>query len=156
MSKPLEIDVDAAHRHFSAACFNHAWDLIEKAGRTPEEDEEMIELALVAHWHWSQRKDCTAVNHSIAYWQISRVYAILRQGGNALRYSQLCLDVSQSGSVPPFYLGYANESRARAESVLGNQAEAKKYLQEARRLAALVVDPEEQKQLLADLDTIRV
>ena len=156
MSKPLEIDVDAAHRHFSSACFNHAWDLIDKAARTPEEDEEMIELALAAHWHWSQRNDCTAVNHSIGYWQISRVYAILGQGGNALRYSQLCLDVSQAGSVPPFYLGFANESRARAEWVLGNSAEAKQYLQEARKLAAMVTDREDQQQLLADLETIRV
>jgi hypothetical protein len=156
MSSQPEIDIAAAHRHFSAACFNHAWDLIDKADRTPEEDEEMVELALAAHWHWSQRTDCTAVNHSIGYWQISRVYALLKQGDNALRYSQLCLDVSQAGAVPPFLLGYAHESRARAEWASGNLVEAKKHLQEARRLAAMVTDQEDQKQLLADLDTIRV
>jgi hypothetical protein len=130
--------------------------LIDKANRTPEEDEEMIELALAAHWHWSQRKDCTAVNHSIGYWQISRVYAILGQGQNALRYSQLCLDVSRAGDVAPFFLGYAHECRARAELISGNLSEAKQHLQEARRLSAQVTDTQDREQLLADLDTVRV
>ncbi len=38
MAKVPDFDVVAAHKHFSASCFNKAWDLIEKKNRTPEED----------------------------------------------------------------------------------------------------------------------
>lgn len=51
MSKKPDFDMDAAHRYFSAGCFNRAWDLMEKSSRTPEEDEQMIRLALASHWH---------------------------------------------------------------------------------------------------------
>ena len=36
MAKAPEFDVSAARSYFSARCFNRAWDLIEKTGRTPE------------------------------------------------------------------------------------------------------------------------
>ena len=33
MSEQPGFDLQAAHRYFSAACFNQAWDLIDKADR---------------------------------------------------------------------------------------------------------------------------
>ena len=67
----------AAHRWFSADCFNRVWALLEKAGRTPAEDERMISLCHASLAHWRERMDCTTRNLSIGYWQLSRVYAVL-------------------------------------------------------------------------------
>ena len=50
-------DPAGAHKVFSAEAFNSAWDLIEKADRTPEDDELMISLAHASAWHWTQRED---------------------------------------------------------------------------------------------------
>lgn len=36
MEKP-NFDLDAAHRHFSVACFNQAWALLDKPDRTPRD-----------------------------------------------------------------------------------------------------------------------
>jgi hypothetical protein len=156
MSKKPDFDVNAAHRYFSAQCFNGAWGLIDKADRTPQEDEEMIRLNQASIWHWTQREDCTPTHMSTGYWQASRIYAILGQVDNARRYGQLCLDASRGEDVPPFYLGYAYEALARAESVAGSRAKTEQYLNEARKIAEQVSDPDSKKWLLDDLGTVEL
>jgi len=156
MSKKPDFDVNAAHRYFSGQCFNKAWDLIDKADRTPQEDEEMIRLSQASIWHWTQREDCTPTHMSTGYWQASRIYAILGQVDNARRYGQLCLDASRGEDVPPFYLGYAYEALARAEAVAGNRAKTDQYLTEARQIAEQVPDADSKKWLLDDLGTIEL
>ncbi len=100
MTGTPDFDLDAAHRYFSAHCFNAAWDLLDKQERTPEENEQMIRLCLASAWHWTQRADCTPTNLSVGYWQASRIYAVLGQGDNARRYGQMCLAASQSAGAP--------------------------------------------------------
>ena len=150
-----EFDLQAAHRFFAAECFNRAWDLLDKPARTPDEDEQMIRLSLASTWHWTQRDDCTPTSLSVGYWQASRIYAILGQAGNARRYGQLCLAISQGEGILPFYLGYAYEALARAESVAGNGQQRDAYLAAAREAAGRMSDPEARKALLDDLTTIR-
>ena len=154
MANEPDFDLAAAHKYFSSACFNHAWDLIDKANRTPAEDHEMIALCLASLWHWSQREDCTPTNLSIGYWQASRIYALLGQAENAMRYARLCLNVSHTSDVLPFYLGYAYEAMARAASAAKDHEQVAECLAKARRVAAAVPDPEEREQLLGDLETI--
>ena len=149
-----DFDVQAAHRYYSALCFNRAWDLIEKPDRTPDEDEEMICLSHAAMWHWMQRTDCMPKNVSIGYWQVSRIYAILGQVDNARRYGQLCLEASRVEGVPPFYLAYAYEALARSESLAGNRDQAEEYIAQARLLADKIIKTEDRQQLLDDLATI--
>ncbi len=149
-------DVKAAHRYFSVQCFNRAWELIEKMDRSPDEDEEMIRLSLASHWHWTQREDYTRASQSIAHWQTSRIYSSLGQPDNARRYGQLCLEASQGDDAGPFFLGYAYEALARAEAVAGNRAKMEDYAEKARQAAGAVPEPDDKKQLLDDLDSIRL
>ena len=155
MSEQPDFDHPAAHRYFSAGCFNLAWDLINKSERTPEENEQMLRLSLASHWHWTQRADCTQENVSIAYWQTSRVYAVLGQAENARRYARLCFEVSSGGDVPLWCLGYAYEALARTELVAGDLTSMSEYLREALGVAEAITDPETRQMLLADLETIK-
>jgi hypothetical protein len=154
MAKNIDLDKGAAHKYFSTNCFNQAWDLIDKGDRSPEDEEQMIRLSLASHYHWTQREDYNQTNASIAHWQTSHIYALLKQAENARRYAQLCLQVSQTEDVPPFFLGYAYEALARAESVAGNLQETAEYINMAKSVAEKIVKPDNKKQLLADLDTI--
>jgi hypothetical protein len=155
MADKPDFDLQAAHRFFAADCFNRAWNLIDKPDRTPDEDQQMIQLSIASVWHWTQRDDCTPTNLSVGYWQVSRIYAILGRAGNARRYGQLCLGASQAEGVLPFYLGYAYEALARAESVAGNVQRRDAHLASAREVAGRLPDPEARQALLADLATIR-
>jgi hypothetical protein len=149
MSRQADFDLAAAHRFFAVECFNRAWELMDKAERTPEEDEQMIRLSLASHWHWTQRADCTQENVSVAHWQTSRIYTMLGQTENARRYARLCLEASRDDSLPPFCLGYAYEALARAESLAGDQTQMREYLREAQRVT------ETKQMLFADLGTIK-
>ena len=154
MAKKPDFDLTAAHKFFSTHCFNKAWVLIDQSTRTPEEDEEMIRLSLASAWHWIQRDDCTQENLSVSFWQTSRIYAILEQADNARRYARLCLDASQGEDVAQFYLGYAYEALARAESLVGNTAQMEQYLNQARNIAAAMSESDEKQMLLDDLAAI--
>lgn len=149
-------DKQEAHKFFSAQCFNKAWDLIDTPVRTPEEDSMMLALSMASLWHWTQRTDCTNENLSVAYWQISRIFAILGQENNSREYGELCLKVSQDPDLPPFCLGYAYEALARAESSAGNWKKVKEYIQLARGISTKMKDPDTKKQLISDLSTIRL
>ena len=155
MAKKTNIDLQAAHKYFSAECFNQAWDWIDKPRRNKTEEDKMLQLSLASLWHWTQREDCTATNLSVGYWQVSRVFSLLRQAENAKQYGELCLETANREGVEPFYRGYAYEALARAEMVAGNEDEMEKYLILAHQVAAKLVDSEEKKGLLRDLSKIR-
>jgi len=153
MSNEPSFDVAAAHKYFSAQCFNNAWGLIEKKDRTAEDNEQMIQLGQASLWHWSQREDKTDRNMSIGCWQASRIYALVGEVDNSRKYGQLCLEYSKNDE--PFYLGFANEALARAEMVAGNRAIMNEYLQEAQKPAQAVSNSDEKQILLDDLETIK-
>jgi hypothetical protein len=155
MVKKPDFDLPAAHKYFAVECFNRAWDYIDKPARTNDQADKMLQLSFASLWHWTQREDCTPTNLSIGYWQVSRVFALLRQADNARHYGELCLEVSQKEGVESVYLGYAYEALARAESVGANEIEMERFLILAHQIAASLPDPEEKQQLLKDLATIR-
>ena len=152
MSDKPELDQELAHKFFAADCFNKAWELIDKGDRTAEDDEQMIRLVHASIYHWTQRPDCTDKNFSIGYWQASRVYVLVGQAENALRYAKLCLEITPQDD--PFCLGYAYEALARAEKLTGNEAQAQQHLEKAKEQAAQVTDTEDRKYLEGDLQSL--
>ncbi len=146
------IDEAAAHRHFSRACFNGAWMLIEKTDRTPADDEAMILMSQASLWHWSQRPDCGDRQWSVGYWQASRVRALVGHGAEAMRYARLALD--RSASQPAFYRAAAHEAMARAARVCGDVDGSREHAERARALADAIDDPEERAIIEADLDSV--
>ena len=147
-----EFDSATAHRHFSAHCFNAAWELIDKPERTPEETEQMIQRTMASLWHWNQCEDCTPTNLSIGYWQAARVYALADQADSAHKYAQLCLDITPEDD--PFCLGYAHEALARAELLAGNTTAAKEHLSKATELVRQIESAENRKLLEDDLGAL--
>jgi hypothetical protein len=109
-TKPA-FDVEAAHKHFAAHCFNRAWDLIEKKDRTSEDDRLMVALNQASVYRWLQRPDCGNEQLSVGFWQASRVQSLLGNAAEATRQGEVRL--LYSGELKPFYLGYAHEALAR-------------------------------------------
>jgi hypothetical protein len=156
MTNKTAFDLQAAHFFFSTECFNHAWTIMEKPERSHEENEEMLALAMASLWHWRQRSDCTLKNLSVSYWQVSRVFSLIGQGENARHYGELSLAASKGEGIGLYYRGYAYEALARAETVSGRIEEAKVYKHEASLIAGEISDENDRKQLLDDLDTIKI
>jgi tetratricopeptide (TPR) repeat protein len=151
MPPPPDFDLQSAHRYFSAQCFNQAWELIEKQGRTPEEDEAMIRLSQASHYHWTQREGYSPTNNSIANWQLARVYAMLGRLDSARHYADLCLQASLEEGVEAVFVGFAYEALARVEKLAGDRERAQGYLAAALEQAEKTEDDEERQMLLDDL-----
>jgi hypothetical protein len=145
-------DVELAHRHFAADCFNRAWTLAEKTDRTPADDEAMLLAASASLWHWIERADRTDRNLSIGHWQLSRIHSLLGRGADAMRHGEQSLRYA-AGS-PPFYIGYAHEAIALAALVQGNATLARDHLRQAQSFAAMVSDANDRAALEADLQSL--
>lgn len=154
MTTELSFDIQEAHRYFSAQCFNQAWDLIEREVRTPEEEEQMLNLSMASLYHWTQRPDCGSKEFSLGYWQLSRIYAITGRPDNATWYAERCREVTEDSDLPPFYLGYAYEALARAAMAGRDRQAAMGYIAQARELAKAEQSDEDRQLLLDDLATI--
>jgi tetratricopeptide (TPR) repeat protein len=125
--------------------FNHVWDLMEKEGRTPEEDAEMIRDVQAMRFHWNEVG--TARNKAVGEWQTARVYSLLKMPESAMYHAKRCLSLIKSGGegLEDFHLPSAYEGLARAYLAAGKRREAEKYLASASRLAAKIKDPEDRK-----------
>jgi serine/threonine protein kinase len=140
------------HKKLSADCFNRAWELLDLKTRSREEDAQMLFYAHASLAHWRQRQDCKTRNLSIAYWQISRVYAVLGDWHSAQVFAHLCL--AASAKEPPYYLGYAHEAMARAALQRKDFPGLENHLNSARAQAAQVTERGERQMLEKDLDEL--
>lgn len=85
----------AAHERFAAECFNACWELMEKAERTAQDDEEMLLLAHASLWHWTRRPDYGVAKRAIGHWQLSRVNCLLGRAEPALAHARLALEAAR-------------------------------------------------------------
>ena len=113
----------------------------------------MLHTAIASLWHWTQRDDSTNENLSIGYWQVSRVYNLIKQPNNARTYGLLSLQYARE--LSPFLRGYAYETLARSEMQAGNRVAMYYYLDQAREMARQITDEEDRHLLLTDLESIR-
>ncbi len=153
MADAAHFDLVAAHKHFSAWCFNRAWDLIEKPDRTEAEVRLMVALSHASIFHWISRPDCTNKNLSVGYWQASRIQALIGNAQEAIRHAQTCL--GYSANLEPFHLGYAYEALARAAGLLKDETNFADSLDRAQSLAEQVRDEHDRQLLVADLAQLR-
>lgn len=154
MADTPNFDIQGAHQYFSADCFNKTWNLMDKdGGRSTEENMEMLHTAIASLWHWTHREDVTPKNLSIGYWQVSRVYCLIKQPHNARRYGILSLKYAKE--LSPFLKGYAYETLARAEMIANNRVIMREYLAKAHELLDQIEDEEDRQVLAQDLETIR-
>ena len=145
MSKKKEDPTPGAvefHRKTAVACFNGAWDLLDKKKRSREEDLQMLLEAHASRYHWGHIGN--AHNFAIGDWQISRVYAALKLSAPALLFAKSSLDTCQRNDLKDLLLS-AYEGMARAHAVANDTAEARRYLEMARTQLVSVKDEEDRK-----------
>ncbi len=148
----VSFDINEGHIFFSTAAFNRTWEYIEQADhRSSEEDLMMLQTAIASLWHWTQREDVKAENLSTGYWQVSRVFNLLKQPDNARVYGLQALKYAEE----PFLKAYAYETLARAEMLADNRVIMMVYLEKAREMTNLVKEEEPKQLLLKDLESLQ-
>ena len=150
--KPAELNF---HRKTAIACFNEAWDYLDKKRRSPEDDLKMLQLAHASRYHWGLVGNPS--NLATGDWQLSRVYATLNEPALATRYAQSSLELCKKYRLTDME-HTAYEALARAYAVSGQPSTAQEHLLKARKLlSALNLDSEDRKIYLDQiLDTERL
>jgi hypothetical protein len=145
-------DIKKTHRKFAVDCFNGTWDLIEKVDRTPEDDARMVHMAHASRFHWGEIG--TPLNFARGDWQISRVYAILGQGENALTFAKSSLHLCIDNDFGDFDLAFAYEAAARAFAILGEEEMKNQHLALAKEAGGTIAKDGDKKYFFNELETI--
>ena len=115
----IEID-PAVRRQLAVDLFNHTWELLDKAGRTAADNDEMIHSAHASRFHWGEVPDHEPGNLARGEWLCSRVYAILGRAEPALWHARRCLAINEAASLGDWDIAAAYEAMARAHFVAGD------------------------------------
>ncbi len=130
MAEPKKFTIDEAHKAFAPGIFNRVWDLLEKADRSPEDNEIMINAAHASLYHW--RSVGEPINLQRGQWMIANVYITLGMKESALHHAQICLDLTNEHAFDDFDLSFAYEGFARAQALNGNSKDCAKYFDLAK------------------------
>ena len=144
----------ATRRQLAKDLFNHTWTLLEKADRTPAEDDEMIHSAHASRYHWGEAGVGEPVNLARGEWQCSRVYAVLGRAEPALWHARRCVALNEAGGYADWDIASAYEAMARAYLTAGDLAEMAAW--KAKATAALdgIADPDDRDLIEGDLATL--
>jgi hypothetical protein len=147
------LDTDQ-QRRLGIDLFNKTWTLMDKAERTPEEDDELLHCVHASAYHWLQAG--TTVNRVRSEWQCSHAYTVLGRAEPALHHARRCLELAEAapGELEEFDLPLAHEAMARAHALAGNEAEARVWLERARAGAAEIADDDDRAIVDADLESV--
>ncbi|MEN8173054.1 MAG: hypothetical protein ABFS03_09260 [Chloroflexota bacterium] len=146
------IDEKEYHRKFAIECFNNTWELLENNERTPDDDIRMIHMAHASRFHWGEVG--TTLNFARGDWQVSRVYAVLGLGNNALYYAKFCLHLCLENGIGDFDLAFAYESMARAYDVLNDIPNRDQLLELAQNAGDTIAKKEDKEYFFSELRTI--
>ena len=108
------------HRRFAIELFNHSWDLLELAQRSPDDDAEMLAAAFGSAYHWGVVG--TAENRALADHQIAKVASHAGHPALALHYARRALEAIELGHFGDWHVAAAYEGMARACVAAGDRA----------------------------------
>ena len=145
-------DLGGWHRKFAVETFNGAWDLIDKAGRTPAEIRAMIVTAMASRWHWDSIG--TAENKAVGDWQVAHVLSLAGYGDAALDFATAAYDSVTDNGIAGFMVASTLEGIARAHAARGDASARDDYI--ARATAALedIDDAEDRAHIASQIDSI--
>lgn len=145
-------EVESAHRAFAKAAFNGAWELIDLAERTSEQERQMLTLAFAARWHWGEVG--TPENVVVSDWQVAHVASLAGETSLATSYARAAYEQARAESLPPWLQASTAEGMARACAGQGDVAGFERFGAEARALVAALDDEEDRDLISGQLASI--
>jgi len=140
------------HRRLGVELFNHVWTLLERADRSRDEDDEMVNASHASAYHWSRAPECRSANRARSEWQLSRVYSVLGRAEPALHHARRCLEICEEHELRDWDLGFAHEALARASRAAGDDEAARRHVELA--LAIPIEQADDRELLEQDLSTV--
>ena len=139
------------HRTQAIEANNSTWELLEREGRSADDDEEMLRRAYAAAYHWQRAAGAVPANEARACYLLAKVHLAAGLAERGLHYAERCFAATSAAGLEDFDLAYAHEVRARALAAVGRDADAAAEWTSA--LAVPIADPDDRAIVEADLAT---
>lgn len=141
-------DPVATHRPHAAALYNRAWELLETADRTPEQDREMIAAAFGSRYHWQLAGGPEQI--AVGDWMIANVAARLGLADTALLFARAAVEAAEAhDEFADYVLASCYEGMARAQATAGNDAERDRYIELSKK-ALQRIEEDDDRQVIED------
>ena len=140
------------HREIAVDRFNAAWDLIDKADRSHDDDVELLLSAMTSRWHWSRVGGAEEV--ATGDWQVAHVASLLGLGDLALLFAERNLAAADLLGWTGWRLGSAHEGMARAFAACGDADGRAHHLTLANDALAAEADAGDRQVILDQLATV--
>jgi hypothetical protein len=145
---------DTDHRALAVGYFNSAWELIDTADRTPEQDRDMLGRAFASRQHWIEAGG-TAQNLAVSDWQVAHAASQARLPDVALAFARASVErVNGIEDAPAWLIASAHEGLARAHAAAGDRESYEREAQRCRDLLTRVDDEEDRTLVRSQLDAI--
>ena len=132
--------------------FNATWELIDKADRTPADDELMILRAYASRHHWGEVGE--PVHWARGEWLLARVHALAGRAEGARIHGESCLRWCEEGGLGAFDTAFGHEAIARAAALAGDEATMARHLESGRRAAEGIEGEGDRAYVLGELGTV--
>ncbi len=142
------VDSPDWHRAQGVEANNSIWELVEKADRCDDDDEELLRRAYAAAYHWQRAPYAGPENEARASYMIAKALLLTGQPEASLRSADRVLRTCRDHGLVDFDLAYAHEARARALDALGRHQDAERAWDRATSIA--ISDPEDREILDRD------
>lgn len=129
------------HKRFAIAGNNRAWELVERADRSPAEVHEMLHAAHAAAWHWARVG--TEQNEARANMLLGMAHALAGEGSLGLRYAMLAFNYFNEHEAPDWEQAFAHATLAAAARSAGNAPLHAEHYAEAERLGLAIASAED-------------
>lgn len=140
------------HRRHAIECNNPAWQLAEKPGITPDETDQLLNLAHGAAYHWGVVG--TPLHVARADMLLARAHTIAGNGDLALRHAQRSHDFLSTQDCADWEVAFSHAILAHAHCVSDHPSEHERLPSEAKALGEAIADPEDRKVFLATFEII--
>ena len=152
MADEKTFTVAQAHYYFAVDFHRQTWELLENPNRERIDDARMLDYAHASLAHW--RTSGTAARLQRGEWLISRVFAVLGDGAQALRHAQLCHELlgNNAAEMESFDYAFAYEAIARAYAVSGQRAEALRFIEKAQKAGEAIQEQEDRETFFAEFN----
>lgn len=142
----------AARRLEAVAAFNRAWELIDSACRTTDEDDEMLAAAFASWYLW----DSVGVEEqrAVGDWQIAHVASVLGHADLALRWAKRALERAIQNGWTDWRLASCYEGMARAYATAGNGRERDHWVVLARAVLDSLDDADDRELIASQLASV--
>jgi|HubBroStandDraft_1064217.scaffolds.fasta_scaffold33834_3 hypothetical protein len=136
------------------AAFNGAWDLIDLAERTPEQEREMLLSAAASRYLWAAAGGEGGEQAlAIGDWQVAHVLSLMGAGDLALKFASAALDRVRANGWTDWRLASAEEGMARAYAAIGDRDARDRHAQACRHLLTSL-EAEDQEIIGGQLATV--